>query len=58
MLPVVREGRKVHQREKKLFRNHYLKTKKKLQEGIAKVRAPQITKQEANEVKMLAIRLC
>ncbi|OQE43099.1 hypothetical protein PENCOP_c003G02909 [Penicillium coprophilum] len=36
MLPVVREGSKVHQREKRLFRGHYLETKRRLTDGTAK----------------------
>lgn len=40
LLPVKREAKKLHQREITLFRDHYFETKRKLQNGTAKVCTP------------------
>ncbi|KAI5854501.1 cytochrome P450 [Durotheca rogersii] len=36
LLPIKKEGREIHEREKALFRSHYLKAKQGLQDGTAK----------------------
>ena len=38
LLPIKKYGREIHRREHSLFLGHYLSTKKKLEEGTAKVR--------------------
>lgn len=37
LLSVKKEGREIHNRELKLFRDHYLNTKQRLKDGVAKV---------------------
>ena len=37
MLPIVKEGKQIHEKERDLFRNYYLNTKRDLQIGTAKV---------------------
>ena len=37
VLPIKREGRRIHERELKLFRGHYLNAKQGLHDGTAKV---------------------